>query len=188
MVSVGVGGGETRRHGAEDRVLRGNVRRLVALLVGAVSLAAGCGVNDPAAYQMTTATYQATPATYQVTPATLDEVRSIGLVQAEGSVDLGMDDSAEVTNTFVIDVGSASANAATAKSASLLRDRGWEIIGKERPWFVMMKSTRWNAFLSIDSFQSVHLTSHPDILKTLKDTSAKTEASVIINVEVYQGG
>ncbi|MFI7126829.1 hypothetical protein ACIBQ1_14130 [Nonomuraea sp. NPDC050153] len=188
LVTVGVGGRGTRRQGTEDHVLRGRVWRLAALFVGAVSFIAGCGANDPAAYQMTTATHQVALATYQVPPAALDEVRSIGLVQAESSVEVDMDDSGEFANTFVIDLGSASANAATGKAASLLRERGWEIIGKERPWFIMMKSTKWNTFLAIDSFQSVHLASHPDILKTLKNTSAKTEASVIINVEVYQGG
>jgi hypothetical protein len=185
---VSVGGGETSRQGTEDHVLRGRMRRLAALLVGAVSITTGCAANDPTAYQMTTATHQEAPATYQVPPAALDEVRSIGLVQAESSVEVDIDDSAEFANTFVIDVGSASANAAIAKSADLLRERGWKILGKERPWFIMMKSTKWNTFLAIESFQPVHLTSHPDILEALKDKSAKTEASVIINVEVYQGG
>ncbi|MEV0228094.1 hypothetical protein [Nonomuraea sp. NPDC050786] len=180
MVTVG-GGGEVRRQGIKDHALRGKAWRLVALLVAVVFFAAGCGAKDLTAHQMATATYR-------VTPAALDDIRSIGLVQAESSVEVDMDESVAVTNTFVIDVGSASANAATAKSASLLRERGWEIIGKERPWFITMKSTKWDAFLAIDSFQSVHLASHPDILKALKDKSANTKASVIINVEVYQGG
>lgn len=170
MVAVSVGTRETLCRGAESRVPRRRARRFAALLVGVVSLIAGCRANDPI--------------TYQVTPAILDEVRSIGLVQAEDSVELYMGDSVDVMNTFVIDVGGASANAATAKSARLLRKRGWEVIGEERPWFIMMKSTKWAASLAISSFRSVHLSSHPDILKTLKDKSAKTEASVIINVEV----
>lgn len=150
---------------------RRRVWRLTALLVGVFSLIVGCSANNPI--------------TYQVTPAALDEVRSIGLVQAEGSVELNMGDSVQVMNAFVIDVGGASANVATAKTARLLRERGWEVIGEERPWFVTMRSTKWDAFLAIDSFQSAHLASYPDVSKALKDKSAKTEASVIIRVEVY---
>lgn len=180
MVAVGFTSGENCRQDAKNQVSRGRARRVAALLVGALSFFGGCGANNPTAYRMTAATYQAAP-------TALDDVRRIGLVQAEGSVEVDIDDSTQVTNTFVIDVGAASANAATAKAARLLRERGWEIIGKERPWFVTMKSTKWDAFLAIDSFQPTHLASHPDILKTLKEKSAKTEASVIINVEAYMG-
>ncbi|TDD16052.1 hypothetical protein [Nonomuraea diastatica] len=149
------------------------------MLVGAVSLTAASGADKSIAYQVSTDTYL-------VSPATLNEIRSIGLVQAESSVEVGSDDSVNVMNAFVIDVGSASANAATGKSARILRERGWEIIGKKRPWFVMMKSTKWDAFAAIESFEAVHLTSYPDI-KSLKNKSVKTEASVIITVEVYRG-
>ncbi|MEV3987205.1 hypothetical protein [Nonomuraea sp. NPDC049758] len=176
MSMVGVFDGESRRQGLAGHALSARARWLVVSLLAAVTtLTMGCE------------TTRSTTATYQVTPAALDEVRSIGTVQAESAVEIDMDDTTDIMNTFVIDVGEASANAATGRSAKLLQKLGWEVMGEQRPWFVTMKSTKLGALLTIDSFQAVHLASHPGMADTLKNGSIETDTSVIVKVEVYHG-
>ncbi|MEU7746098.1 hypothetical protein [Nonomuraea sp. NPDC049158] len=123
----------------------------------------------------------------QVSPAALDDVRRIGIVQAEDSIEDGYDDDVEITNTFVIDVGSTSNKEAIDKTADLLSGRGWEILGKS-PTGAAMKSAKWAASLSVDSFDPASLRYHPKILKALQGKSVRAEAFAIVRVNVYQGG
>lgn len=123
----------------------------------------------------------------RVPPAALDDVRRIGIVQAEDSIEDSYDDDVEITNTFVIDVGSASNNEAIDKAANLLGGRGWEILGKSQTG-AAMKSAKWNASLSVDPFDPASLRYHPNILKALQGKSARAEAFAIVRVNVYQGG
>ncbi|NBE91822.1 hypothetical protein FE391_00530 [Nonomuraea sp. KC401] len=82
---------------------------------------------------------------YRASPAALSDVRGIGVVQAEASDEVGYDDGVVVTNTFVMDVGSARVEEAVDKAASLLQQRGWMIVGKKQPWTVSVESARRGA-------------------------------------------
>ncbi|MFI7700343.1 hypothetical protein [Nonomuraea sp. NPDC049480] len=122
----------------------------------------------------------------QVTPAALNDVRSIGVVQAEDSREISYDGEFEITNTFVIDVGSASAKEVVGKVVSRLRERGWETIAKKETGAVM-KSAKWKALVAVDPFYLEALQHHPGILQTLNGKSVNTDAYAIVRVDVVQG-
>ncbi|TDE54658.1 hypothetical protein E1295_14805 [Nonomuraea mesophila] len=124
---------------------------------------------------------------YRASPAALSDVRGIGIVQAEASDEVGYDDGIVVTNTLVMDVGSARVEEAVDRSASLLQRRGWVIVGKKHPWMVAMESARRRAHLTLSSFTADRLARHQGILEALAIKSATTESAVIIEVNVYPG-
>jgi hypothetical protein len=152
---------------------RSRLVRLAVALAGAALLASGCGLFAPAVYQ--------------VTPAALADIRAIGMVRGEESSEVGYAESVEISNTFVIDVGGASAEEAVAKAARLLRDHGWNVL-VENQTGVSMRSDKWDAYLTLVSFRPGDLAGHPAILRTLAGKSVRTDALVIIKVYPDQTG
>lgn len=127
----------------------------------------------------------ATPV-YQVHPAALDEARSVGMVQAEGRLQVDYDGEPEIINKLVIDVGGVSFRERADRVTSFFLDRGWEIVARNQVG-VAMKSGKWNAFLTVDSFDSHALQHYPDVLEAVKSKAVKTEELVVVTVDYYHG-
>ncbi|TDB99387.1 hypothetical protein E1267_37750 [Nonomuraea longispora] len=122
---------------------------------------------------------------YRASPAALSDVRGIGVVQAGASDEVGYDDGVVVTNTLVMDVGSARVEEAVDKAASLLQQRGWVTAGKKQPWTVFVESARRGAHLALSSFSADRLARHQGMLESLDMKFATTESAVIIEANVY---
>ncbi|MGW0192040.1 hypothetical protein [Nonomuraea sp. NPDC003201] len=115
-------------------------------------------------------------------------MRSIGVVRGEGSNEVGLAGEAEEVHTFVIDVGQTSARRALDKAVEDIGKRQWEILGEKQPSMVSMKSTRWDAHLTVTPFYPIYLEHHPEILQTIQGESVKKEGLVIVKIDVYQAG
>jgi hypothetical protein len=128
----------------------------------------------------------ASPPTLRVDPAALENIRGIGKVWAEVSIENERNGRSQIENLLVIDVGAASGREALDKAADLLEGRNWMIDTENRPAIVLMESANWkDAHLVLYPFHPAYFEDHPEVLGALEKASVKEES--LVYLEVFEG-
>ncbi|WP_344884433.1 hypothetical protein [Nonomuraea antimicrobica] len=143
---------------------------VAAIILGTLLLNSGCSTPFPVVLR--------------VPPAALDDIRSIGAVQAEFSSETGWGDGTQITNVLVVDVGVANGQAAlNTATAALLTERKWTIVTENRPTIVLMHSSQWkNTRLVLRPFHPAYFEDNPDVLASLEEASVEKRSLVFLEV------
>ncbi|MEV7007791.1 hypothetical protein [Streptosporangium sp. NPDC051022] len=142
---------------------------MAAVFLGVQFLVAGCGLFY---------------GTSRVDPAVLDEVRGIGRVLGEATVEGDYGAGAEVTDMLVIDVGGANGQEAADRADALLLEREWTVVARMPPHGTQMRSTIWDGvYLDFHPFYPEEDKSYPDEIAKVIEASAKPETLLIVSLD-----
>ncbi|WP_371784849.1 hypothetical protein [Streptosporangium subroseum] len=112
-------------------------------------------------------------------------MRSIGKVLGEATIKgHAWGGGTEVTNRFVIDVGSANASEALNKASDLLLKLDWVVVGEGPLGSMVLESDAWeDTHLTVDPFNPSGRM-YPEEIKKAIEASTKPEALLL--VDAYQ--
>ncbi|MFF3444602.1 hypothetical protein [Streptosporangium sp. NPDC002721] len=123
--------------------------------------------------------------TLKVDPATVAEVRAIGKVIAHTTTSGTWEDTTQVDDFLLVDLGAVDYEAARNKARNQLQGIGWKTSGSGHLW-IHMKSTKWaNTVLKIDSFENYEAHGEPlesKVEKALMTEPAKTQTYIILTL------
>ncbi|WP_156325598.1 hypothetical protein [Nonomuraea sp. SBT364] len=124
--------------------------------------------------------------TIEVAPEALREVSGIGTIMAQTIVDPIYENTVQVCNILIMDMGASSFEEAAIKARTRLEERGWVLSGKPNYSSISMESPKWEfTRLSIKRVHSI--TNHgADVGKAVTSNAPRSASYVLIDVTPYR--